>query len=341
VNGELIDSIILEDIDIMKKDLKKEDLNGKRVLITGGAGFLGSWLCDVLLGLKAEVTCVDNMAAGLLSNLDHLLDKPKFEYEKADVCAFTGKGKFDYILHMASRASPDEYQTKPVETLRANSLGSANMAELARKHDATFLLASTSEIYGDAQVVPTPETYWGNVNPIGPRSCYDEGKRFAEALLAAYHKQYGTDVRIARIFNTFGPRLREDGLYGRAVSRFINCALKNAPIPIYGDGTQTRSFCYVTDTITALVLLTLSQTAKAEVMNVGNPQEITILQLAEKIRELVKSRSQLTFHSLPKDDPKRRCPEISKIKKMLEWMPKTSLEEGLRRTIAWFQARVA
>jgi UDP-glucuronate decarboxylase len=214
-----------------------------------------------------------------------------------------------------------------------------NVAELARKQDATVLFASTSEIYGDAQVVPTPETYWGNVNPVGPRSCYDEGKRFAEALFMAYHKQHGLDVKIARIFNTFGPRLREDGLYGRAMSRFIAQALADKPITIYGDGTQTRSFCYISDTIMGLILLATNEEADGEVVNVGNPQEVTILHLAERIREITKSRSQLTFHPLSKDDPKRRCPDINKMVKLLGWKPKIRLEQGLKRTTEWFRRR--
>lgn len=276
-----------------------------------------------------------------MRNIDHLVNKPKFEFVNHDLCTFKTKDDFNYILHMASHASPEEYQRHPIETLRTSSLGSANMAELARKRGATILFASTSEIYGDAQVVPTPETYWGNVNPVGPRSCYFEGKRFAEALFMAYHKQYGLNVKIARIFNSFGPRLREDGLYGRAVSRFISQALTNKPITIYGDGTQTRSFCYITDTIVGLMLLTLSEKAKGEVVNVGNPQEVTILQLAKKIKELTKSMSPLTFHPLPQDDPKRRCPDTDKMEKLLEWKPKISLEAGLKRTITWFQRKSA
>jgi len=335
----VIDQIILEDIKRIKSDLERENFEGNRVLVTGGAGFIGSWLCDVLVSLDGEVACLDDLSTGIMRNIDHLVDKPKFEFVNADVCTFETKDEFNYILHMASHASPEEYQTHPIETLRTNSLGSANIAELARKKDAIILFASTSEIYGDAQLVPTPETYWGNVNPVGPRSCYFEGKRFAEALFTAYHKQYGLDVKIARIFNSFGPRLREDGLYGRVVSRFITQALTNKPITIYGDGTQTRSFCYITDTIVGLMLLTLNERAKGEVVNVGNPQEVTILQLAEKIKELTKSRSPLTFHPLPEDDPKRRCPDTTKTEKLLGWKPKISLEEGLKRTITWFQKR--
>lgn len=335
----LIDAIISEDIKRIKGDLKSEHFQGKKFLITGGAGFIGSWLCDLLASLEAEVTCLDNLSTGRNRNIDHLFGSPRFDFVNGDVCSFETKRKFDYVLHMAGHASPEEYQTHPIETLRASSLGSASMSELGRKLDATILFASTSEIYGDAEVVPTPETYWGKVNPIGPRSCYDEGKRFAEALFIAYHRQYGLNVKIARIFNTYGPRLREDGLYGRAMSRFITQALKDKPITIFGDGKQTRSFCYISDTITGLTLLATNKKADGEVLNVGNPQEVTILQLAERIKELTKSRSQLTFHPLPKDDPKRRCPDIKKIEKRLGWKPRINLEHGLKRTIEWFRMR--
>jgi UDP-glucuronate decarboxylase len=240
---------------------------------------------------------------------------------------------------MAGHASPDEYQVHPIETLQTSAFGSANMAELARKNDATLLFASTSEVYGDAEVVPTPESYWGKVNPIGPRSCYDEGKRFAEALLVAYHKQYGLDVKIPRIFNSYGPRLREDGLYGRAMSRFIMQALANDPITVYGDGKQTRSFCYVTDTITGLMLLTANEKAKGEAVNVGNAQEVTILELAKRIKEITRCKSPVTFHPLPKDDPKRRCPDTSKLQALVGWKPQVRFEDGLRRTITWFSSK--
>jgi UDP-glucuronate decarboxylase len=201
------------------------------------------------------------------------------------------------------------------------------------------LFASTSEVYGDAEVVPTPESYWGKVNPIGPRSCYDEGKRFAEALLVAYHNQYGLDVKIPRIFNSYGPRLREDGFYGRAMSRFIMQALMNRPITVYGDGKQTRSFCYVTDTVTGLMLLTANKKAKGEVVNVGNSQEVTILELAEKIKKITQCKSSVTFHPLPKDDPKRRCPSTSKLEALVGWKPQVRFEDGLRRTITWFSSK--
>jgi len=211
------------------------------------------------------------------------------------------------------------------------------MAELARRLDATVLFASTSEVYGNAEVIPTPESYWGNVNPVGPRSCYFEGKRFAEALFMAYHRQYGLDARIARIFNSYGPRLREDGLYGRVVSRFIMQALMNQPITIYGDGKQTRSFCYVSDMISGLMLLAGTNKACDTVLNIGNSKEITILELAQKIQKLTGSESPLSFHPLPKDDPRRRCPNISRAERLLGWKSKVSLEQGLKRTTMWFQ----
>jgi UDP-glucuronate decarboxylase len=338
-NRQMIDDIILEDIEKIISHLKKDDFAGKKVLVTGGAGFIGSWLCDVLVNSDAEVTAVDDLSTGRIKNIDHLTKNPKFKPMKCDVCTFQSKDKFDFILHMAGHASPEEYQAHPIETLQTSAFGSANMAELARKNDAPILFASTSEVYGDAEVVPTPESYWGKVNPIGPRSCYDEGKRFAEALLFAYHNQYGLDVKIPRIFNSYGPRLREDGLYGRAMSRFIMQALADAPITVYGDGKQTRSFCYITDMITALMLLTASDKAKGEVVNVGNAQEVTILELAKKIKELTNCGSSLTFHPLPKDDPKRRYPDTSKLEKLVGWKPKINLEEGLKRTIMWFSSK--
>lgn len=336
----MIDNIILEDIGKIKSAVRGDVFAGKKVLVTGGAGFIGSWLCDVLTSLSAEVTSVDNLSTGRMENIDHLTKNPRFKSNKCDVGTFKTDEKLDLIFHLAAHASPAEYQVHPIETLQASSFGSANVAELARKNDATVLFASTSEVYGDAEVVPTPESYWGKVNPVGPRSCYDEGKRFAEALFMAYHQQYGLDVKISRIFNSYGPRLREDGLYGRAISRFIMQALANKPITVYGDGKQTRAFCYVTDTVASLMLLTISDKAGGEVVNVGNAQEVTILELAKKIKELTKSSSSLTFHPLPKDDPKRRCPDTSKLEKLVGWKPEVRFEDGLKKTIAWFSAQV-
>ena len=335
----MIGDIILEDIEEIENLLKRDVYTGKKALVTGGAGFIGSWLCDVLISLGAQVTSVDDFSTGRLKNIDHLARNSRFKLVKRDICAFQSRDKFDLVFHMAGHASPEEYQAHPIKTLYASSFGSANVAELARKDDAAVLFASTSEVYGDAEVVPTPESYWGRVNPIGPRSCYDEGKRFAEALFLAYFKQYGLNVRIPRIFNSYGPRLREDGLYGRAMSRFITQALANKPITVYGDGKQTRSFCYITDTVMALMLLISNDKAKGQVVNVGGSREVTILELAETIKKLAKCKSQLTFHPLPRDDPKRRCPDTSKMKKLTGWKPKMTFAKGLERTITWFSSR--
>jgi UDP-glucuronate decarboxylase len=335
----MMDKTILEDVEKIRSAVKEEVFAGKKILVTGGAGFIGSWLCDVLTSLSAEVTSIDDLSTGRKANIDHLTENPRFKSILCDVGSFKSEVKFDFVFHMAAHASPDEYQMHPIETLQASSFGSANVAELARKNDATVLFASTSEVYGDAEVVPTPESYWGKVNPVGPRSCYDEGKRFAEALFMAYHRQYGLDVKVPRIFNSYGPRLREDGLYGRAMSRFIVQALANEPITVYGDGKQTRSFCYVTDTITGLMLLTATDEAKGEVVNVGAAQEITILELAQKIKEVTRCQSVIEFHPLPKDDPKRRCPNVNKMERLVGWKPNVSFKEGLKRTIAWFSKR--
>ena len=337
----MIDQIIFEDVERIKGDLRREDFEGKRALVTGGAGFIGGWLCDVLVSFDAEVDCLDNLSTGKRENMDHLLGKSKFKFINEDVCTFEADIKYDYILHLASRASPEEYQLHPIETLRANSVGSYNMLELARKHDSAILFASTSEVYGDADVFPTPESYWGSVNPIGSRSCYYEGKRFAEALFMAYHRKYGLDVRVARIFNSYGPRLRAEGAYGRAVSRFIAQALANQPITVYGDGTQTRSFCYITDTAIGLFLLLANEGAKGGVVNIGNPEEVTILGLAQRIKQLTGGASPITFHPLPEDDPRRRCPDLGRAEKLLRWKPKISLEQGLVRTIMWFRGKRA
>ena len=335
----MMDNIISEDLEKTKNAVKGDAFAEKKVLVTGGAGFIGSWLCDALVDFGADVTAVDDLSTGRIKNIDHLTKNPRFKLVKSDVCMFESKVKFDFILHMAGHASPDEYQVHPIETLQTSAVGTEKMAELARKNDSTLLFASTSEVYGDAEIVPTPESYWGKVNPVGPRSCYDEGKRFAEALLMAYGKQYGLDVRVPRIFNSYGPRLREDGLYGRAMSRFILQALSNQPITVYGDGKQTRSFCYITDTVTALMLLTASSKAKGEVVNVGNTSEVTILELAEKVKETTKCKSTIEFHPLPKDDPKRRCPDTAKLKRLVGWKPTVSFEEGLKRTVTWFSQK--
>jgi UDP-glucuronate decarboxylase len=332
----MIDNIIREDLERIKSVVQADSFAEKNALVTGGAGFIGSWLCDVLIGFGANVTVVDNLSTGRMKNIEHLAGNKKFQLVNADVCDYSSDVKFDVIFHMAAHASPDEYMAHPIDTLMTSALGTQKLAELARKNDATLLFASTSETYGDAEVIPTPESYWGKVNPVGPRSCYDEGKRFAEALLMAYSKQYGLNIRVPRIFNSYGPRLREDGLYGRALSRFVLQALTNQPITVYGDGKQTRSFCYITDTVTGVMLLAASARANGEVVNVGSTQETTILELAQKIKETTKCQSNIEFSPLPKDDPKRRRPDTAKLEGLVEWKPSVSLEYGLKRTIMWF-----
>jgi UDP-glucuronate decarboxylase len=332
----MMDNIIHDDLENIKKTVKGDVFTGKKILVTGGAGFIGSWICDVLTDFNAQITVVDDLSTGRIKNIEHLIKQSQLKFIQTDVCAFKSDEKFDFIIHLAGHASPDEYQTHPIETLQTSATGTFIMAELARKNDATLLFSSTSEIYGDTMIIPTPETYWGNVNPIGPRSCYDEGKRFAEALLMAYRKQYGLDVKVPRIFNSYGPRLREDGLYGRALSRFISQALANQNITVYGDGKQTRSFCYISDTVTGLLLIAVNSKAAGEAVNIGNIQEVTILELAKRIKEITKSEAKITFHPLPKDDPKRRCPDTTKLEEIVNWKPKIGLQEGLQKTIEWF-----
>jgi len=335
----MIDKRIVEDIATIKRDIEKSSLKEKCVLVTGGAGFIGSWLCDVLISLNSEVACLDNLSTGKKDNIDHLRKEKLFKFIDEDVCTFKSDTKYDFILHLASHASPEEYVKNPVETLRTSSLGSHNILELARKSDATILFTSTSEVYGDAEVIPTPESYRGKVDPVGPRSCYYEGKRFAEALFVAYRREYRLDVRIARVFNSYGPRIRADGPYARAVPRFITQALANQPITVYGDGMQTRSFCYISDTIIGLLSLLTNEKAEGNIVNIGNPEEITILELAKKIKQYIGSSSPVTLHPLPKGDPKRRCPDLKKAKKLLQWKPKTNLDQGLIRTIKWFREK--
>jgi UDP-glucuronate decarboxylase len=323
--------------------LKQPDLcslQSKRILITGGAGFLGSWLCDLLVSAGCTVRCIDDLSTGLESSIRHLSDASNFSFRKLDVTESNSHdGECEVIIHLASRASPEEYQVHPIETLVTNSRGTQNMLELARKNDAVLLYASTSEIYGDATVIPTPESYWGNVNPIGMRSCYDEGKRFGEALCVAYHRTYGSSVRILRLFNTYGPRLRADGLYGRAVSKFIEQALSGSHITVYGNGAQTRSFCYVTDTVAAMIRAATCEKMNGEIVNIGNPIETTILELAEKVKAITNSQSEIRLLPRCPDDPQRRCPDISKANRILKWSPSVTLDEGLKKTIEWFLQR--
>jgi UDP-glucuronate decarboxylase len=309
----------------------------KRVLITGGSGFLGSHLCERLLGEGAEVVCLDSFFTGRRANVEHLLTNPHFELIRHDVQEpFTME--VDEVFHLACPASPIHYQRNPVRTIRTAVEGTLNALDVAREARARILIASTSEVYGDPHEHPQPETYWGNVNPVGPRSCYDEGKRCAESLATAYAQQYGLEVRIARIFNTYGPRVHEND--GRVISNFIVQALTNEPLTIFGEGQQTRSFCYVSDLIEGFLRLMASPHG-ANPVNLGNPKETTIRELAELIKRLTGSKSQIVSRPLPKDDPVRRKPDIAQARALLgDWSPQISLEQGLLQTIADFRKRL-
>ncbi len=306
-----------------------------RAVVTGGAGFLGSHLCERLLAEGHRVTAVDNLLTGSRDNLAHLVDHPAFSFVEHDVTRpFEIDGEVDYVLHFASPASPIDYLELPIQTLKVGSLGTHNALGLAKAKSARFLLASTSEVYGDPLIHPQPETYWGNVNPIGPRGVYDEAKRFAEAMAMAYHRVHGLEVRIVRIFNTYGPRMRLRD--GRVVPNFMSQALLGKPLTVYGDGGQTRSFCYVSDLIDGIYRLLLSD-AKSPV-NIGNPHEMTILQFAERIKALTGSDSPIVFEPLPEDDPKTRQPDITLARTLLGWEPKVDLDPGLERTITYFRS---
>jgi len=307
------------------------------VLITGGAGFIGSHLCDFLIDKNFRIICIDNLITGNENNIRHLLTNKNFRFINHNVSnQLKVDEDLDYVLHFASPASPVDYQRIPIQTLKVGSLGTHNTLGLALAKKAKYMLASTSEVYGDPLVSPQPESYWGNVNPVGPRGCYDEAKRFAEAIVTAYHQIHDIDIRIARIFNTYGPRMRKDD--GRVVPNFINQALKNGLITIYGDGKQTRSFCYISDLIEGVYKLMISNIN--EPVNLGNPDEYTILELADIIKTLTNSKSKIVFGPLPKDDPHVRCPDITKAKKELKWIPKIGLKQGFVKTIEGFDGIV-
>jgi dTDP-glucose 4,6-dehydratase len=308
-----------------------------RYVISGAAGFIGSHLCDRLLEQGHEVLALDNLITGSRSNIEHLLGDWRFEFVEQDVSRpLEITQPVDRVFHLASLASPVHYLNHPIETLEAGSSGTRNMLELARRHGARFLLTSTSEAYGDPLVHPQPETYWGNVNPVGPRSCYDESKRYAEALTMAYARVHGMRTNIARIFNTYGPRMALDD--GRVVPAFIGQALRGARLTVFGDGSQTRSFCYVSDMVEGLLLL--SESDEREPVNIGNPLEMTILEFANRIRAQFGDEQEIEFRPLPQDDPKLRRPDIGKAKRLLGWEPKVGLEEGLAKTIEYFRASV-
>lgn len=309
-----------------------------RTLITGGAGFLGSHLCERFLAEGHEVVCMDNLITGDMNNIAQLIGHPNFQFVKYDVTEYVYiEGPLDFILHFASPASPIDYLKLPIQTLKVGSLGTHKALGLAKAKKARFLLASTSEVYGDPDIHPQVESYWGNVNPIGPRGVYDEAKRFAEAMTMAYHSHHGVDTRIIRIFNTYGERMRLND--GRAIPAFMSQALRGEDITVFGDGSQTRSVCYVSDLVEGIYRLLLSDYTLP--VNVGNPDELSMLQLAEEILRIIPSKSKIVFKELPVDDPKVRQPDISLAQKILGWEPKVPREDGLRRTAKYFRARLS
>jgi dTDP-glucose 4,6-dehydratase len=307
-----------------------------RVLVTGAAGFLGSHLTDRLLGEGHTVIGVDNLSTGDPANLAHLAHEPRFSFDQRDICQPFDPGPVDYVFNFASPASPPEYLRLGLETLRVGSIGTENTLEIAARYGAGHLHASTSECYGDPLEHPQTEDYWGHVNPVGPRSVYDEAKRYAEALVMAYHRSRGVNTHLVRIFNTYGPRLHPSD--GRVISNFMMQALRGQPLSIYGDGSQTRSFCYVDDLIEGIIRL--SRSAEHMPINIGNPQEFTILECAQAVLEVTGSKSELCFESLPEDDPTRRCPDIAKARALLDWEPRITLREGLERSLDFFTSKI-
>jgi dTDP-glucose 4,6-dehydratase len=311
-------------------------MKSQRALVTGGAGFLGSHLCDALLGEGWSVVCVDNLLTGRRGNLTHLRNEAAFEFVEKDICQPFDVGKVDYVFHFASPASPVDYTEHGIETLQVGSLGTFHALDIAKKHNAKYLVSSTSECYGDPLEHPQKETYWGNVNSIGPRSVYDEAKRFTEAVTMAYHRYHKVDTRIVRIFNTYGPRLQLND--GRVVSNFMKQALRGEALTVYGNGSQTRSFCYVSDEIDGF--LRLSKSDEHLPVNIGNPNEFTILECAQLVLKVTGSKSKIAYEPLPQDDPKQRRPDITKAKTLLGWEPKIQLEEGLRLSLDYFRKAV-
>ncbi|MBD3197033.1 MAG: NAD-dependent epimerase/dehydratase family protein [Candidatus Lokiarchaeota archaeon] len=346
---------INQDISEISKRFEEDGITfkDKTILVTGGAGFLGSWVCDVLVKQGAYCICIDNLTSGSTKNILHLMDEPNFRFLNHDISQpiFFGLShhpdgicvgdikKLDIVMHMASRASPFEFKDHPISILKSNTLGTMNALGIAKAHNAIFFYTSTSEVYGNPpdDAIPTSESYYGHVNPVGPRSCYDESKRAGEAFIKAYELQHKMRTKIVRIFNTSGPRIRHGPEYGRVIPNFINQALNDQDITVFGNGSQTRSFTYVIDEIEGFLKMVYKDEAIGEVINLGNDKEYTILELAKIIIKLTDSNSKISFKPLPIDDPRRRCPDLSKAKRILEWEPKTPLKEGLKRTIAWFK----
>src|SRR5438094_5067373 len=311
--------------------------NSPSVLVTGGAGFLGSHLCDALLGEGYSVIAVDNLLTGRISNLEHLRNDGRFKFQQLDINGPFDCGRVEYVFHFASPASPVDYSIHGVETLKVGSFGTFNALDLARKYGAKYLVSSTSECYGDPLEHPQKETYWGHVNSIGPRSVYDEAKRFTEAVTMAYHRYYNVDTRIARIFNTYGPRMQIND--GRVIPNFMKQALRGENLTIYGDGGQTRSFCYVSDEIDGFIRL--AKSSETGPVNIGNPQEFTILECAQRVLAVTGAKCRIVYQELPVDDPKQRCPDISKARALLGWEPRIQLEEGLKLSLDYFRNAVA
>ena len=308
-------------------------MNKPRALVTGGAGFLGSHLCDALLGEGYSIVAVDNLLTGKLANLDHLRHDPRFEFQQIDINERFDCGAVDYVFHFACPASPVDYTLHGIATLKVGSLGTFHALDVARQYGAKYFVSSTSECYGDPLQHPQQETYWGNVNPIGPRSVYDESKRFTEAVTMAYHRYHQVDTRIVRIFNTYGPRMQLND--GRVIPNFMKQALRGEDLTVYGDGSQTRSFCYVSDEIEGF--LRLSHATEHLPVNIGNPTEFTILECARQVLAVTASKSKIRYEALPQDDPKQRCPDITKARTLLGWEPKTDLETGLRLSLDYFR----
>jgi len=346
---------IQQDLDEILNRLKEKSISfrAKTILVTGGAGFLGSWVCDILVKQGANCVCIDNLSSGKFENISHLMEKDNFRFINHDISepVFFGLThhpngicignikRIDIVMHMASRASPFEFTEEPISILRSNTLGTLNSLGIAKFHNAMFFYTSTSEVYGNPpkEAVPTPESYFGHVNPVGPRSCYDESKRAGEAYIKAYELQHQMRTKIVRIFNTSGPRIRHGPEFGRVVPNFIHQAIHDEDIIVFGDGSQTRTFIYVVDEIEGILKIVYKDEAIGDVINLGNNKEYTILELANIIKDLTNSNSKIIFKPLPIDDPVRRCPDIQKAKEILNWEPTTSLKDGLKKTIAWFK----